>query len=114
MPLHMARVLTYPERATEANLMKLRARVAAGAASWPGANFVGLPDGARVWLRDERVRRKYATELKVRRSPVGCNLAQSVLVVNATACPSGDLITQRGKRVPVLLRMQALPGTWLL
>jgi hypothetical protein len=38
-----------------------------GPTSHPGANFVVLAsDGARIWLRDEKVRRKLAAELKVR------------------------------------------------
>lgn len=38
-----------------------------GPASHPGANFVVLSsDGARIWLRDEKIRRKLAAELKVR------------------------------------------------
>jgi hypothetical protein len=37
-----------------------------GPASHPGANFVVLVlDGARIWLRDEKIRRKLAAELKV-------------------------------------------------
>ena len=37
-----------------------------GPASHPGANFVVLSlDGARIWLRDEKIRRKLAAELKV-------------------------------------------------
>ncbi|WIA12568.1 hypothetical protein OEZ85_006229 [Tetradesmus obliquus] len=65
VPLHMATVLTFPERVTEHNMAKLKARVLNGAAAWPGANFVGLGDGARIWLRDEKIRRKAAHELKV-------------------------------------------------
>lgn len=66
VPLHMATVLTFPERVTEYSLAKLKQRVAAGPASHPGANFVVLAaDGARIWLRDEKVRRKLAAELKV-------------------------------------------------
>ncbi|KAF8067125.1 DNA-directed RNA polymerase III subunit RPC1 [Scenedesmus sp. PABB004] len=67
VPVHMATVLTYPERVAEYNLAKLRGRVANGAGTWPGANFVGLGDGsgARIWLRDEKIRRKAATDLKV-------------------------------------------------
>jgi hypothetical protein len=62
----MATVLTFPERVTEHNMPKLKGRVLNGSATWPGANFVGLDDGARIWLRDEKIRRKYANELKVR------------------------------------------------
>jgi hypothetical protein len=61
----MATVLTFPERVTEHNMAKLKGRVLNGSAAWPGANFVGLADGARIWLRDEKIRRKYANELKV-------------------------------------------------
>lgn len=65
VPLYQAIVLTFPERVTEYNMAKLKARVLNGSATWPGANFIQLPDGARIWLRDEKIRRKYANELKV-------------------------------------------------
>jgi hypothetical protein len=66
VPLYQAIVLTYPERVTEYNITKLKTRVLNGHANWPGANFVVLgSDGARIWLRDEKVRRKFANELKV-------------------------------------------------
>lgn len=65
MPLYQAIVLTFPERVTEYNMAKLKMRVLNGSATWPGANFVQLQDGARIWLRDEKIRRKYANELKV-------------------------------------------------
>lgn len=66
VPLHMATTLTYPEHVTEVNLAALRRAVLNGSAAWPGANFVALADGARIWLADEKVRRKHANELKVR------------------------------------------------
>jgi DNA-directed RNA polymerase III subunit RPC1 len=36
----MALRLTFPERVTDHNLHKLRARVLNGSFTWPGANFV--------------------------------------------------------------------------
>jgi hypothetical protein len=69
--MHMATTLTYPERVTEVNLTTLRRRVLNGSAAWPGANFVALADGARIWLADEKVRRQRANELKVRRDSMG-------------------------------------------
>eukprot|EP00878_Enallax_costatus_P039925 GHUV01045868.1.p1 GENE.GHUV01045868.1~~GHUV01045868.1.p1 ORF type:complete len:639 (+),score=155.48 GHUV01045868.1:336-2252(+) len=65
VPLYQAIVLTFPERVTEYNMAKLKGRVLNGSATWPGANFIQLPDGARIWLRDEKIRRRYANELKV-------------------------------------------------
>eukprot|EP00879_Flechtneria_rotunda_P021361 GHRR01022515.1.p1 GENE.GHRR01022515.1~~GHRR01022515.1.p1 ORF type:complete len:846 (+),score=303.63 GHRR01022515.1:467-3004(+) len=65
VPQHQATVLTYPERVTEYNIAKLKARVLNGNTTWPGAVFAQLSDGARIWLRDEKIRRKYANELKV-------------------------------------------------
>ena len=45
MPLHMATVLTYPERVTEYSLAKLKQRVAAGAgvSACEGGGASGLP-----------------------------------------------------------------------
>lgn len=65
VPMHMARVLTYPERVTQHNVQKLRQRILNGLTTWPGANFVVMADGTRWWLKDERGRRKLAAELKI-------------------------------------------------
>lgn len=51
VPQLMATALTYPERVTEASLEKLRRRVLAGAATWPGANFVCLVSGEKLFLK---------------------------------------------------------------
>lgn len=65
VPQHMATTLTYPERVTEYNIMKLKSRILNGNSTWPGANFVVASDGARISLMNEKIRRKAATELKV-------------------------------------------------
>ncbi len=65
VPLHMATVLTYPERVTPHNLVKLRARVLNGVAVHPGANFIATPDGNKTFLRFGD-RRRAAAELKAR------------------------------------------------
>ena len=65
----MATTLTYPEKITEYNLALMKQRVLNGTSTWPGANFVDINDGIRIWLRDEKIRRKYANELKVWRGP---------------------------------------------
>ena len=51
VPRLMARALTYPERVTAHNAAKLAARVRAGAAAWPGANFVAFPNGDKTFLK---------------------------------------------------------------
>ncbi|KIY92743.1 DNA-directed RNA polymerase III subunit C1 [Monoraphidium neglectum] len=65
VPLHMATTLTYPERATLFNMRRLREAVLAGHASWPGANFVEKLDGSRIFLSNDKIRRKHASELAV-------------------------------------------------
>ena len=65
VPRAMAATLTYPERVTPHNHAALRQAVLNGTSTWPGANFVVAPDGARLFLRDERVRRRQAQELRV-------------------------------------------------
>ena len=42
VPVHMAKVLTYPERVTSFNVMRLRAAIKRGADTWPGATHVLL------------------------------------------------------------------------
>lgn len=42
VPVHMAKVLTYPERVTNFNIVRLRASIRRGAEVWPGATHVLL------------------------------------------------------------------------
>ena len=70
VPMHMATVLTYPERVTRHNLEKLRQRVINGVSQWPGANFVIMPEGSGSGGQDKVFlkfgdRKKVAAELKV-------------------------------------------------
>ena len=64
VPRMMAMSLTYPERVTDANVERLRARVVAGASAHPGANFVVFPTGDKIFLKFGD-RRRIAAELKV-------------------------------------------------
>ncbi|KAG1663389.1 hypothetical protein FOA52_011666 [Chlamydomonas sp. UWO 241] len=64
VPQHMAVVLTYPERVTAYNIEKLRRCVLNGVGTHPGANFVILPSGDKMFLKFGD-RRKMAAELKV-------------------------------------------------
>ncbi|KAJ9527506.1 hypothetical protein QJQ45_025764, partial [Haematococcus lacustris] len=63
VPQHMAVVLTYPERVTPHNRDKLKQRIINGPSTWPGANFVNLPNADRIFLKFGD-RRRIATELK--------------------------------------------------
>ncbi|KAH8519279.1 hypothetical protein H0E87_000894, partial [Populus deltoides] len=46
IPIHMARILTYPERITHHNIEKLRQCVNNGSYKYPGARMVTYPDGS--------------------------------------------------------------------
>ena len=46
VPVHIARVLTYPERVFSENLSQLRRLVLNGPDVWPGANYVESAGGA--------------------------------------------------------------------
>lgn len=62
VPMHVAKILTYPERATKFNINVLRKAICNGPDNYPGANFIELPDGSKRYLRYGD-RRKIAKEL---------------------------------------------------
>ncbi|XVF46430.1 hypothetical protein PTKIN_Ptkin03bG0026100 [Pterospermum kingtungense] len=63
IPIHMARILTYPERVTSHNIEKLRQCVRNGPSKYPGARMVRQPDGAASSLIGD-YRKRIADELK--------------------------------------------------
>lgn len=63
IPIHMARILTYPECVSHHNIEKLRQCVRNGPSKYPGARTIGYPDGSkRVLMGDYR--KRLADELK--------------------------------------------------
>jgi len=64
VPLHIAKVMTYPERVNANNIREMRKRVLNGPEVHPGANFVEFPDGGKRMLRYGD-RRKIANDLKI-------------------------------------------------
>jgi len=64
IPVHVAQVLTYPERACAHNLSKLRSLVLNGPEVHPGANYVEGVDGSKRSLKYGD-RRRAASELRV-------------------------------------------------
>ncbi|KAE8680496.1 DNA-directed RNA polymerase III subunit RPC1 [Hibiscus syriacus] len=63
IPIHMARILSYPERVSSHNIEKLRQCVRNGPSKYPGALMVRYPDGnARSLMGDYR--KRLADELK--------------------------------------------------
>ena len=69
VPIHMAKVLTYPERVFAHNLSKLRQLVIRGPDQWPGANYVEVATVGNVEPVKRSLRygdrRRTANELKV-------------------------------------------------
>lgn len=63
IPVHMAKVLTYPERVCDANINFLRKLIRNGPSIHPGANFVEKLDGDKIYLQYAN-RRKIAEELQ--------------------------------------------------
>eukprot|EP00258_Populus_trichocarpa_P001242 XP_002300065.2 DNA-directed RNA polymerase III subunit 1 isoform X1 [Populus trichocarpa] len=63
IPIHMARILTYPERVTHHNIEKLRQCVNNGSYKYPGARMVTYPDGSSKMLTGN-YRKRIAEELK--------------------------------------------------
>lgn len=62
VPVHVAKVLSYPDIATSFNMERLRKAVRNGPDTYPGANFVQFPDGNRRLLKYAN-RDKIAKEL---------------------------------------------------
>jgi DNA-directed RNA polymerase III subunit RPC1 len=50
VPIHMAKVLTFPERVCNSNIEVLRQAVVRGPNAHPGANLIQLKDGSRISL----------------------------------------------------------------
>jgi DNA-directed RNA polymerase III subunit RPC1 len=64
IPVHVAKILTYPERVTRYNIEKARKLVLNGVDKHPGANRIYKMDGSIIYLRYGN-RAKMAQELKV-------------------------------------------------
>ena len=64
VPIHVAKVLTYPQRVFAHNLSNLRQLVLNGPDVWPGANYVEAADTGKKSLKYGD-RRRVASELKV-------------------------------------------------
>ncbi|KAL6550099.1 DNA-directed RNA polymerase III subunit 1 [Orobanche minor] len=64
IPIHMALILTYPERISHHNIEKLRQCVRNGPDKYPGAKFLRHPDGTETSLKVHHVRKRVADELK--------------------------------------------------
>lgn len=62
VPIHIAKILTFPERATAFNMEMLRKLIRNGLQNYPGANHVEFPDGTRKFLKYGN-REKLAREL---------------------------------------------------
>lgn len=76
VPLHMARILTFPERVTQHNLEDLKRCVVRGPA-WPGANTLQLTTGETFILRVAKRREQLANALKVCTPPCACRAQTS-------------------------------------
>ncbi|KAF2300462.1 hypothetical protein GH714_013595 [Hevea brasiliensis] len=64
VPIHMARILSYPERVSQHNIEKLRQCVSNGPHKYPGARMVRYLDGSSNVLTGN-YRKRIADELKV-------------------------------------------------
>ncbi|BBG24508.1 DNA-directed RNA polymerase subunit A' [Sulfuracidifex tepidarius] len=63
VPEHIAKMLTVPERVTNANIERMRQYVINGPEAWPGANYVIRNDGRRIDLRYVKDRKEFASAL---------------------------------------------------
>jgi len=50
VPMHMAKILTYPERVNKYNIQKMKKLVINGPENYPGANYIEYQDGAKINL----------------------------------------------------------------
>lgn len=66
MPCHIAKILTYPERVTLANINLMKQLVINGPDIWPGANYVQQKGSIFKKFLKYGNREKLAYELKVR------------------------------------------------
>ncbi|CAA0835862.1 nuclear RNA polymerase C1 [Striga hermonthica] len=64
VPMHMALILTYPERVSHHNIEKLRQCIRNGPDKYPGAKFLRHPDGTETSLKVHHIRKRVADELK--------------------------------------------------
>ncbi|XP_065849011.1 DNA-directed RNA polymerase III subunit 1 isoform X2 [Euphorbia lathyris] len=62
IPIHMARILTFPEHVSQHNIEKLRQCVSNGPSKYPGARMVRYPDGSSKLLLGS-YRKRVAEEL---------------------------------------------------
>ncbi len=51
VPIHVAKILTVPEKVTTWNIEEMRKLVLNGPDKWPGANYVIKPDGRKINLK---------------------------------------------------------------
>ncbi|RKP06871.1 beta and beta-prime subunits of DNA dependent RNA-polymerase [Thamnocephalis sphaerospora] len=64
VPVHVAKILTFPERVNEHNIEKLRQRVLNGTENHPGANYIQLKNGLKRFLKFTDLK-KAANDLRV-------------------------------------------------
>jgi DNA-directed RNA polymerase III subunit RPC1 len=65
VPLHQARILTFPEQVSQYNLEEMRRLVSRGP-EWPGANQLERAGGSEVFiLRSAQVRERLSKQLQV-------------------------------------------------
>lgn len=64
LPLHVCKILTYPERVTQYNIEQLRKLILNGSDDYPGARFVEYSNGDKKFLRYAR-RDQIAHNLKI-------------------------------------------------
>ncbi|MGC8569637.1 MAG: DNA-directed RNA polymerase subunit A', partial [Nitrososphaeria archaeon] len=65
VPIHVAKILTIPERVTELNLDEMKELVRRGPNNYPGANYVIRPNGVMIDLRYVKDTNEIAEELGV-------------------------------------------------
>jgi DNA-directed RNA polymerase III subunit RPC1 len=64
IPIYVAKNLTYPERVNQYNIEKMKQLIKNGPEVHPGANYVELPDGTKIFLQYAN-RKKVAEEIKI-------------------------------------------------
>lgn len=94
VPLHQAKILTFPERVTQHNIEDMRRLVLRGP-EWPGANRLVRAGGTDVFvLRASKRREVLAKQLQVRCMPASppalcaavCTCAVVAVLQNTTIC----------------------------
>lgn len=66
VPMHIAKILTFPERVIQANIHIMKKLIVNGPDKWPGANYVQQKGSAFKKFLKYGNREKLAQELKVK------------------------------------------------